>query len=427
MQKRIGQLFVILLFFSMISLNVSSELTTHREINRPLTIPRLLDMLPLDDVDQRQNHLDFHWGVYGDNLKLAQSFIPTLNVITRVELRLTWNGDPEGLEISIRDNLNAEDLTSIYLNKGSIEPDSSGYWYEFDFPDIIISPSTTHYIVWTPHGCPDRQNTFFWGLKDNNPYEDGKAWKYVNDSWEILNPESLPRGDPDFSFQTNGRANNPPERPTQPSGPSTGLIDQELTYQSSFSDVDGDDLEILFDWSDGTTSGWIPIGNNESYSVSHNWYAIGRYDISTKAKDQFEESPWSTTLTVIIGNIAPERPARPSGPTTGKIHEPQTYSTSTIDYNGDSIYYQWDWGDEIDTNWYGPYESEQICEKSHTWTGEGEYDVCVRAKDTEGHTSEWSSPLIVSMPKNIRNIDLLFTRIIAYHPFISQVLQQLLD
>jgi hypothetical protein len=35
----------------------------------------------------------------------------------------------------------------------------------------------------------------------------------------------------------------------------------------------------------------------------------------------------------------------------------------------------------------------------HNWTERGEYEIRVKAKDTWGNESEWSDPLVVTMPK----------------------------
>ena len=96
----------------------------------------------------------------------------------------------------------------------------------------------------------------------------------------------------------------------------------------------------------------------------------------------------------------PEKPARPQGAVNGKKDEQYTYSTSTIDPDGDQIYYRWDWGDGTFSKWVGPYDSGDTMSYAHSWYKNGNYNIRVKAKDVYGKESTWSDPLSVSMPKN---------------------------
>ncbi|MCD6330747.1 MAG: PKD domain-containing protein, partial [Thermoplasmata archaeon] len=97
-------------------------------------------------------------------------------------------------------------------------------------------------------------------------------------------------------------------------------------------------------------------------------------------------------------NSPPEKPERPSGEIKGKIGKEYEYTTSTTDPNGDKVYYMFDWGDGY-SEWLGPYESGETISASHTWEKKGEYEIRVKAKDEYGSQSEWSDPLVISMPK----------------------------
>jgi hypothetical protein len=96
----------------------------------------------------------------------------------------------------------------------------------------------------------------------------------------------------------------------------------------------------------------------------------------------------------------PSKPSRPNGPVNGKTEQLYSYATSSIDPNNDDIYYWFDWGDNTNTGWIGPYESAQILNASHTWINEGSYSIKVKAKDKNNMESPWSDPLSVSMPKS---------------------------
>ena len=61
-------------------------------------------------------------------------------------------------------------------------------------------------------------------------------------------------------------------------------------------------------------------------------------------------------------------------------------------------------GDGNYSEWLSPYDSGEICKVAHKWTKRGIYEVKVMAKDEYGMNSNWSKPLIISMPVlNINN------------------------
>ena len=104
------------------------------------------------------------------------------------------------------------------------------------------------------------------------------------------------------------------------------------------------------------------------------------------------------SLSDFIDERAPEKPTTPVGKRSGRIENRYQYTTQTIDLNSDKIYYMWDWGDDSESDWIGPFESGVAVEVSHSWATKGEYQVRVKAKDENGLQSDWSDPLLVSMP-----------------------------
>ena len=97
--------------------------------------------------------------------------------------------------------------------------------------------------------------------------------------------------------------NYPPDTPTQPEGPTEGEVGQSLHFESYFSDPDGDSLEIMFDWGDGTNTDWVgPIASGTTVGNYHSYSAPGTYQVRTKARDvpYLAESGWSPPLTVTI-------------------------------------------------------------------------------------------------------------------------------
>jgi len=98
-------------------------------------------------------------------------------------------------------------------------------------------------------------------------------------------------------------------------------------------------------------------------------------------------------------NDPPNIPDVPNGPSNGRIRRDQYYSTSSIDPDGDNLFYKWNWGDGNFSDWLGPYTSGEICEASYKWIDQGEYGISVKVKDEFGGESDWSEPLVVSMPR----------------------------
>lgn len=105
------------------------------------------------------------------------------------------------------------------------------------------------------------------------------------------------------------------------------------------------------------------------------------------------------SLKIAEESQAPLKPDEPDGPPSGKVGTKYTYTGSTTDPDGDTIYYLFDWGDGTYSGWVGPYNSGAEGEASHTWDERGTYAIRVKAKDDHGVQSEWSDPLPVNMPK----------------------------
>jgi len=106
------------------------------------------------------------------------------------------------------------------------------------------------------------------------------------------------------------------------------------------------------------------------------------------------------SLTIGEESQAPNKPDRPNGETNGGTGTEYTYTTLTIDPDGDDLHYLFDWGDGSFSGWVGPYASGATAQASYTWTGQGDYKIKVMAKDEHGVTSVWSDPLPVTMPLN---------------------------
>jgi len=101
-------------------------------------------------------------------------------------------------------------------------------------------------------------------------------------------------------------SNKPPGKPKTPSGPTSGEADIEYEYSTFACDAEGDQLEYLFNWGDGTNSGWLgPFNAGETCTASHKWSHKGMYTVMTRAREKNTglESQWSDPLPVTITGL----------------------------------------------------------------------------------------------------------------------------
>jgi hypothetical protein len=126
------------------------------------------------------------------------------------------------------------------------------------------------------------------------------------------------------------------------------------------------------------------------------------------------------------GNQPPDKPEPPTGNESGTPGEDIEYRViKTSDPDGDKISYLFDWGDGNESFWL--YKSMGSIKSSHSWTERGTYEIKVKARDEYGKESEWSDPLVVSMPKTRQYINTPFLNFLENHPYLFPLLRQLLD
>lgn len=158
--------------------------------------------------------------------------------------------------------------------------------------------------------------------------------------------------------------------------------------------TDGDSQRLHRQFWDAVFGEMIPeIGRANHDSKEDNLPIIGRSCIRWcyYQTNLFGDPTLKITETT---NNPPEKPSLPSGPTIGKTGINYTFISSTTDPDGDALYYQWNWGNEV-SDWLGPYASGQSVQAIHSWSTAGDYQVKVKAKDTNGLQSAWSDTLTI--------------------------------
>jgi len=92
-------------------------------------------------------------------------------------------------------------------------------------------------------------------------------------------------------------------RPNVPSGPATGSTGSWYTFQTAGSTSSfGHSVQYLFDWGDGTTSGWLSVGTK---SASKSWAYTGTYSVKAMARcstHTTKTSSWSSSASMTISN-----------------------------------------------------------------------------------------------------------------------------
>jgi hypothetical protein len=201
--------------------------------------------------------------------------------------------------------------------------------------------------------------------------------------------------------------NSWPRNPAPPVGPSTGNVNDIITFKASTTDPEGDNIAYQFDWGTDNNSSWSDfISSGDSITITHSWSDTGHYNILVRAKDiKDKASKWSESHSLfIINNTTPNIPSVPSGPDSGYVHRSYIYSTNTTDPDEDSICYKFDWGDGNTSAWSSYVQSGTSIQMNYTWSHEGIYNIRTKAKDKYGVESAWSQEQIITIsPQDIPN------------------------
>jgi outer membrane protein assembly factor BamB len=240
----------------------------------------------------------------------------------------------------------------------------------------------------------------------------GLVWSYQTGDYVGSSPavadEKVYIGSYDHKMYCFGSSNQPPNTPSTPSGPSSGYTGTNYIYSTSSNDPEGNDVYYWFDWNDGTNNGWVgPYASGATGSASHSWSSPGTYAVKAKSKDTYgAESGWSAAKTVVITqsvNHPPNKPQKPTGPTTRVTGQSGKYWANGTDPDGDKIQYRFDWnasGSHQHSAWTSLVNSGTKLSKNHTWTTPGTYVVKVQSRDEHGAVSTWSNGLTVTVTIN---------------------------
>jgi predicted acyl esterase len=93
-----------------------------------------------------------------------------------------------------------------------------------------------------------------------------------------------------------------PNTPEKINGLKLGKAGGEYSYSIKVDDPNGDDIYALFDWGDGSYSGWVgPFKSEEKIKASHVWNEKGTYNVRVIIKDDTGvKSDWSESSKIRI-------------------------------------------------------------------------------------------------------------------------------
>ena len=243
------------------------------------------------------------------------------------------------------------------------------------------------------------------------------------------------------------------------------VINLDMIGHSS-PDIEGDEnlVRVYETCSETITNDVIDICNNPSYSPYINFEVVSSDDDTGHGSDQrsfcnhgfdsifIHEYTWNDNkdrgtdtienmdveyatrvaklamavvaklaLEPVIDNVAPQPPGKVEGPEESKINEELEYKTSTIDPDGDQVYYMFDWGDDTHSQWLGPYNSGETCIAEHTYTEQGQYRVKAKSKDIHGIQSTWRQ----SEKNNGKNI--VLEKLFHGYPVIYNIINKIMS
>ncbi len=172
--------------------------------------------------------------------------------------------------------------------------------------------------------------------------------------------------------------------------PTTGCPGTSLVFTSTeCSATNGQSVQYLFDWGDGSTSEW-----SFSRSASHSW-PIGEFTVMAQARADAIISPCATFGTVYISESVTIT-GTPTGVASGITNTLYSYTSSTASsvctQGNHQMEYQFDWGDNSQSDW------STLRSNSHRWELQGSYCVKSRARCKQHLAqSDWTGCLTVSI------------------------------
>lgn len=261
------------------------------------------------------------------------------------------------------------------------------------------------------------KNSWGEGWGERNPYdsESGGGWFRIR------------YGECNIAFQGFAfydiSGNIPPAKPTNVY-PSNRQSDVNLDSMLSWNcfDPDGDELFFNIFLSEGLGA----VKPSEEYliaeRISNTFYSLSNVDLAKdnryswiiEAEDEHGSKSRSDTL-----SFATRRLYVPTldGPSNVRLGKEYTFTASTHETDEGEYYWFFDWGDDSNSGWIGPFDSDDEISQTYTWNEKGNYIVKVRYRVNDMYSDFTTLELPVQKRLDIWNI----------FPYIYEINSQLLS
>lgn len=269
----------------------------------------------------------------------------------------------------------------IYIFKTiAVDPDSDKVSVKFDWNIVGRNPTWTDYYASgdTIRDTVTFSNTGRYSIKvkAKDVFEEPSEWS-----------NSL-----QFVVRTFG--NHSPDKPSSPIGPFYGLPNTPYVFKTIVTDPDNDSVAVKFDWGDGRIPIWTKLyASGDSIQDTITYPDSGIFSIKVMAKDIFQDtSEWSDAFQFsIVSNLPPNRPLIFQKNEKGAINTYQTFMTTAIDPEGDSISIQFSFFSPGQWSTYHP--SGDTIDGYAIWNEPGIKQIWAIAKDMNGSQSVSSETL----------------------------------
>ena len=276
----------------------SNSLIFFSDIFNPTGDVYIKHTVPDDTFDIAYLSVRNEYGAYGAGyawdglIKFDVSSIPSGTTIISASLYMYYwsfqDSNPAGRPITLYRVTSDWDETSVTWNTQ---------------PSCASQPTTSSTVPssygWMSWDVTSDVEDFVNGIRTDYGWKitDEKYWG----SWDLPTTRFRTTNYGSFIPYLEVKKGDPPYKPTI-AGPTSGKVGVNYVYTSSTTDPDGDQLYYLFDWGDGTDSGWSdPYDSGATAYESHTWDSKGTFVVKVKAKDtNTAESEWSDPLFVTL-------------------------------------------------------------------------------------------------------------------------------
>ncbi|MBE3121586.1 MAG: hypothetical protein IMZ58_05180 [Thermoplasmata archaeon] len=283
------------------------------------------------------------------------------------------------------------DWTMIRMYEDAQSSHPCDYDLTYNNVKSIWSAGTYAFVDWAGHGSPDA----CYELYPSQPFVDEATCTFLNDDYPaIIFADACSNSDTDDL--------NIGQAMLKKGGVGfVGATKVAFGCPGWNNPMSGSSQSLDYFFTTCCTSGEYTQGQALQWSLRQ------MYTNNLWSYDRYETFEWGSiwgnpdlTMGPVTTSDPPATPSKPSGPTHGTIDIQYTFSSVSTDPNGDQIYYMFSWGDGTSSEWLGPYSSGITVSSIHSWSALGNYTVKVKAKDTNGATSDWSESLTITIVLN---------------------------